>query len=59
MKVTEMNESDLLRAAHNMERYGGSFAAYIARAFFVADGSNRTLLLNAFGHLFERYEAWK
>jgi hypothetical protein len=55
MKVSEMVDSELVRAAHNMEAYGGSFATYIARAFFVADLGNRELLLDTFGHLFERY----
>jgi len=38
-----------------MESYGGSFAASIAQAFFVADTCNRIRLLYAFGDMFERF----
>ena len=55
MKANDMSESDLHKAAHNMEQYGGGFAGHIARAFFVADSENKQRLLTAFGHLFERY----
>ena len=51
----QMNESELLKAALNMESYGGSFAASIAQAFFVADTCNRIRLLYAFGDMFERF----
>lgn len=50
-----MTESQLFTAARNMERMGGSFAASIAQAYFVADGHNRIRLLAAFGDLFEKY----
>lgn len=50
-----MTESQLYKAAHNMESYGGSFAASIAQAFFVADTCNRIRLLYAFGDMFERF----
>jgi len=55
MKTSDMSESELIKAAHNMEQYGGGFAGHIARAFFAADGNNRRLLIGAFGFLFERY----
>lgn len=50
-----MTDSQLYKAAHNMESYGGSFAASIAQAFFVADTCNRIRLLYAFGDMFERF----
>ena len=50
-----MTKDDYLIAAREMERYGGSFAGHIARAYFAADSSNQRLLLGAFGDLFERY----
>ena len=50
-----MTDSELYKAAHNMESYGGSFAASIAQAFFVADTCNRIRLLYAFGDMFERF----
>lgn len=50
-----MTESQLYKAAHNMESYGGSFAASIAQAFFHADKDNRERLLSAFGDLFEKF----
>lgn len=55
MKANDMSESELLKAAHRMEREGGGFASAIALAFFRADSTNQVLLVNAFGHLFERY----
>jgi hypothetical protein len=54
-----MTEDQLHKAAHNMRQYGGSFAAHIADAYFVADRNNKALLLSAFGHLFERYKDWR
>jgi len=50
-----MTESQLYRAAFAMEKYGGSFAAYIAQAFFHADGHNKKRLLAAFGDLFVQF----
>jgi hypothetical protein len=55
MKANDMSESELLKAAHNMENYGGGFAEAIALAYFRADSTNQVLLIDAFGHLFERY----
>lgn len=55
MKATEMTDSDLRKAAHNMREYGGSFAAHIAEAYFCADAQNANALLDTFGHLFVRY----
>ena len=50
-----LTDSQLYKAAHNMESYGGSFAASIAQAFFHADTDNRKRLLSAFGDMFERF----
>ena len=50
-----MTDSELYKAAYKMEKYGGSFAASIAQAFFHADTDNRERLLSAFGDLFEKY----
>lgn len=50
-----MTDSDLFKAARNMERMGGSFAASIAQAYFHADSTNRERLLSAFGDLFEKF----
>jgi hypothetical protein len=50
-----MTQDDYLIAAREMERYGGSFAGHIARAYFAADSTNQRKLLEAFGDLFERY----
>jgi hypothetical protein len=38
-----------------MERYGGSFASAIARAWQCADPDNRARLSAAFPELFKRY----
>lgn len=53
--VDKYSYNELHRAAHEMHKTGGSFAAAIADAFFVADSHNKAILLNAFGHLFERF----
>lgn len=50
-----MTHADLHRAAHQMIRQGGSFAAAIAEAYFAADPDNRRKLLAAFGDLFAKF----
>lgn len=55
MKANDMSEDELLIAARRMEREGGGFASAIAEAYFCADSTNQVLLIDAFGHLFERY----
>jgi hypothetical protein len=50
-----LTEDECLHTAHAMREYGGSFAGYIADAYYVADLGNRARLLNAFGDLFRRY----
>jgi len=59
MKANDMSESELFKAAHNMEKYGGGFAEAIASAYFRGDSENKQRLLTAFGHLFERYAPGK
>jgi hypothetical protein len=53
--VEKYTDDALYTAAHTMRKQGGSFAAAIADAYFCADSDNRGRLLNAFGHLFERF----
>ena len=53
--LEKYNASRILQAAFEMERTGGSFAAAIAQAYFCADGNNKLTLLDAFGHLFEKF----
>lgn len=55
MKANDMSESELMRAAHNMDRYGGGFAEAIALAYFRADSTNKVRVVDAFPELFERY----
>ena len=55
MKAMDLDYDMLLNAALLMEREGGSFAEHIARAFYVADSTNRARLLTAFDDLFVRY----
>jgi len=55
MKAMELDHDMLLNAARTMEREGGSFAEHIARAFYVADTTNRELLLTAFDDLFCKF----
>jgi hypothetical protein len=50
-----MTRDELLNAAQNMERYGGSFAESIALALYRADAYNTLRLVAAFPDLFERY----
>ena len=50
-----MTDSDLYKAAREMEAMGGSFAAHIAQAFFHADKYNKAKLLYAFGDLFVQF----
>ena len=53
-----LTESQLYKAAYEMDRSGGSFASAIATAFFRADGDNKKRLLYAFGDLFVKYAAY-
>ena len=55
MKAIELDHDMLLSAALLMEREGGSFAEHIARAFYVADTTNRERLLTAFDDLFCKF----
>ena len=55
MKAMELDHDMLLNAALLMEREGGSFAGHIARAFYVADTTNRERLLSAFDDLFCKF----
>ncbi|NCX56151.1 MAG: hypothetical protein EBW87_03020 [Burkholderiaceae bacterium] len=55
MKAMQLDHDMLLRAARMMESEGGSFAGHIARAFYVADLSNREKLLSAFDELFVQF----
>jgi hypothetical protein len=43
------------KAAWEMERIGGHFAAALARAYYAADSWNRARLVNAFEHLFDQH----
>jgi hypothetical protein len=44
------------RAAHRMRNgAGGSFAAYLADAYFAADSRNKDRLLTAFRDIFDRF----
>lgn len=52
---TNLSEMHLHEAATKMRNIGGSFAAYIAIARFVADSTNRAILEKAFAHLFEKF----
>lgn len=40
-----------------MERYGGSFASHLAKAWQHADDNNAARLRNGFGDLLEKYRA--
>jgi hypothetical protein len=55
MKAMQLDHDMLLSAARMMESEGGSFAGHIARAFYVADTTNREKLLYAFDDLFVRF----
>jgi len=46
------------RAAELLEKIGGGFASALARAYFVADGTNQARILGTFPDLFERYRTW-
>jgi hypothetical protein len=55
MKAMDLDYDMLLSAALLMESEGGSFAGHIARAFYVADTTNRERLLSAFDDLFCKF----
>ena len=54
-QALKMTNDELMQAAYNMERTGGHFAAALAKAFYVADSSNRRRILEAFGYMFVDY----
>lgn len=49
-----LTQRERAEAARQM-RNGGSFAAAIAEAYFVADSDNEARLINHFGHLFLKF----
>lgn len=53
--ITDLDHDMLLSAARLMESEGGSFAGHIARAFYVADLTNRRKLLQGWSALFEEF----
>ena len=55
MSYSPENDGYYTKAAWEMERIGGHFAAAIARAYYAADSGNRALLIDAFGHLFDKH----
>jgi len=55
MKAMDLDHDMLLDAARLMESQGGSFAGHIARAFYVADSTNREKLLSTFDGLFCKF----
>jgi len=55
MSAMDLDYDMLLSAALLMESEGGSFAGHIARAFYVADTTNRERLLSAFDDLFCKF----
>ena len=55
MKAMELDHDMALAAARLMEAEGGSFAGHIARAFYVADSTNKVRLLTAFDDLFIKF----
>lgn len=55
MKAMQLDHDMLLSAARLMEAEGGSFAGHIARAFYVADSTNKERLLTAFDDLFCKF----
>ena len=55
MKAIDLDYDMAWQAAKLMEAQGGSFAGHIARAFFVADSTNRETLLVAFDALFSKF----
>lgn len=55
MKAIDLDYDMLWHAAKLMEKEGGSFAGHIARAFYVADSTNRETLLTAFDALFCKF----
>ncbi len=53
--VQKYTNDQIHNAALEMEAIGGHFASRIAQAYFYADSTNRSIILDAFGHLFERF----
>jgi hypothetical protein len=51
----DLDHDMLLSAALTMEDEGGSFAGHIARAFYVADTTNKERLITAFDDLFCKF----
>ena len=46
-----------LRAAEQMQKTGGGFAAALAQAYFRADLGNQARILGAFAEIFEKHRA--
>lgn len=51
----EISDTEYLEILERMRQYGGHFASNLARAWQFADGGNRKLLEQTFGHLLLDY----
>jgi len=54
-----MTKYFIYRAIENMDMFGGSFVQSLAVCYRKADPENRTILYNAFEHLFFKYARFK
>ncbi len=54
LQARPQSDSDFMNAANEM-RGGGSFAYYLATAYYMADSHNKERLKAAFPDLFTRY----
>ena len=54
-----LTKSDIYTALDNMDRFGGSFVAFLAFCYSQADPDNQTILFNAFEATFTKYANFK
>jgi len=51
---TDYTHDELMNICNNMQKYGGSFSASLAKSFINADNSNRRKLIEAFPEFFKK-----
>ena len=58
-EIRDMTKHFIDKAIENMEWYGGSFVQSLAVCYRKADPDNKTIIYNAFEHLFFKYAKFK
>ena len=57
-RVKSRTWEERFKLVQKMEQHGGGFVQALAKAYYVADDSNREILYESFAFYFDQYERW-